>query len=36
MMLIDTSVIIDFIACDEKLVSLIKELSDTVEIKTTV
>jgi len=35
MTLIDTSVIIDFIAGDKKLVSLIQELSDTVEIKTT-
>ena len=33
--LIDTSVIIDFIAGDEKIVSLIQELANTEEIKTT-
>jgi tRNA(fMet)-specific endonuclease VapC len=35
MTLIDTSVIIDFIAGNEKIVSLIRELADTEEIKTT-
>ena len=35
MTLIDTSVIIDFIAGDERIVSLIHELADTEEIKTT-
>lgn len=35
MTFIDTSVIIDFLAGDEKIVSLIKELSDKEEIKTT-
>ena len=35
MTLIDTSVIIDFIAGDERIVSLIQELADTEEIKTT-
>jgi len=35
MMLIDTSVIIDFIAGNEKLVSLIQEIANKEEIKTT-
>jgi predicted nucleic acid-binding protein len=35
MTFIDTSVIIDFFAGDEKIVSLIKELSEKEEIKTT-
>ena len=34
-MLIDTSVIIDFIAGNEKLVSLIQEIANKEEIKTT-
>ena len=34
-MLIDTSVIIDFIAGDERLVSLIEEIANEEEIKTT-
>ena len=34
-MLIDTSVIIDFLAGDEKLVSLIQEIANKEEIKTT-
>jgi predicted nucleic acid-binding protein len=35
MTFIDTSVIIDFLAGDEKIVSLIKELAEREEIKTT-
>jgi predicted nucleic acid-binding protein len=35
MTFIDTSVIIDFLAGDEKIVSLIKELAQKEEIKTT-
>jgi len=35
MTLIDTSVIIDFIAGDKKIVSLIQELAEKEEIKTT-
>ena len=35
MTLVDTSVIIDFIAGDREIVSLIKELVKTEEIKTT-
>ena len=35
MTLIDTSVIIDFLAGDEKIVSLVKELAEKEEIKTT-
>ncbi len=35
MTLIDTSVIIDFIAGDERIVSLIQELASTEEVKTT-
>jgi predicted nucleic acid-binding protein len=35
MTFIDTSVIIDFLAGDEKIVSLIKELAENEEIKTT-
>lgn len=35
MTFIDTSVIIDFLAGDEKIVSLVKELSEKEEIKTT-
>ena len=34
-MLIDTSVIIDFIAGDERLVSLVQEIANKEEIKTT-
>ena len=35
MTFIDTSVIIDFLAGDEKIVSLVKELAEKEEIKTT-
>jgi predicted nucleic acid-binding protein len=35
MTFIDTSVIIDFLAGDEKIVSIIKELAEKEEIKTT-
>jgi predicted nucleic acid-binding protein len=35
MTFIDTSVIIDFLAGDEKIVSLIKEIAEKEEIKTT-
>jgi predicted nucleic acid-binding protein len=35
MTFIDTSVIIDFLAGDEKIVSIVKELSEKDEIKTT-
>jgi tRNA(fMet)-specific endonuclease VapC len=35
MTFIDTSVIIDFLAGDEKIISLIKELAEKEEIKTT-
>ena len=35
MTFIDTSVIIDFLAGDEKIVSLVKELAEREEIKTT-
>jgi predicted nucleic acid-binding protein len=35
MTLIDTSVIIDLIAGDERIVSLIQELASTEEVKTT-
>ena len=35
MTFIDTSVIIDFLAGDEKIVSIIKELTEKEEIKTT-
>jgi predicted nucleic acid-binding protein len=35
MTFIDTSVIIDFLAGDEKIISLVKELADKEEIKTT-
>jgi predicted nucleic acid-binding protein len=35
MTFIDTSVVIDFLAGDEKIVSLVKELAEQEEIKTT-
>ena len=35
MTFLDTSVIIDFLAGDEKIISLVKELSEKEEIKTT-
>jgi len=35
MTFIDTSVIIDFLAGDEKIISLVKELAEKEEIKTT-
>jgi tRNA(fMet)-specific endonuclease VapC len=35
MTIIDTSVIIDFLAGDEKIISLVKELAEKEEIKTT-
>ena len=35
MTIIDTSVIIDFLAGDEKVISLVKELAEKEEVKTT-